>query len=301
MSSLCERIKKMKKELEVILLKKKEGTFTNQDMLDFIKSNNLNFKNDVNIAQQNVCLNLASSFSQQFAGVKDSCIRKIENICNSTYNNQIDYDNCYQKLMPKLQNITQANESEIIQNCEITSLLNSDLTKANEDLALTLNMILGKFEPDCAKLTELNIKADVEKFTKELNLCINLAISNQKNVIEGCYMNNIDQSNFSKIYQNCIIKNNNGPMQETVNIQQNETNTIPTSLKIKPMEPATPSAQTKVTTQIQPIKTPTSTLEPSSESKESTILGIQPLWISIGGGILFLCCITCLFLIIRRK
>ena len=293
--SLCDRIKKMKSELQVILKKKSDGTFTNQDMLDFIARNNLNFKNETNISQQNVCLNLANSFSTAYAGIKDGCVSKIQDICNSTYNNPVDYDNCYESLMPTLENINQANQSEIVQNCEITSLLDSELTKNNEELALTLNMILGNYEPKCDSLTSLQILGDSSKFVKELNLCINQAISSQKNVVEGCYMNNVNQNNFSKIMQNCTIKNDRGggtpaPSKQTTVISAYPTpetsyvttqNSTPTPI---PTISSTPKPST--------ASTPPTTTAPDSSSNAKSIS--IPLW----GWLIGIVCVILILLLL---
>ena len=309
-TSLCQRISKMRSELEVILNKKKAGTFTNQDMLKFIKDNNLNFKNEVNINQQNVCLNLASAFSQQYAGIKDSCVKKVEDICNRSFDNPIDYDNCYERLMPKLEDIKQVNQSEIVQNCEITSLLNSDLTKDNEELALTLNMMLGKFEPDCSKITQLDLKGDVQKFTKELNICINQAISNQRSVLEGCYMNNVNQSNFSNIMQSCTIKNEKGvstiPEQKKIEISSspssptsNQTTPATSSQTTSPTSSQTTSPTSSQSTptsfsQSTPAPTPSQATSPTSSSNTNFTL----YWIIFGAVLIFILS-SCSFSLMR--
>ena len=265
-NNVCQQIQNMQADLKNLLSQNSDGSINNNDMVNFYAKYNIAHTGSVIQAQQNKCINLASSVSKQVINIKNECITTIKNMCSRTAKNENEYDKCYNMFSPALTNITQTNISNIAMNCNIQSLAKTTEAKENKKLALVLQMQLAKYELNCSTITDVNLIQNTEKFINELNQCINIASVSQSSILEGCYINDVVQTNLSKIIQECIIKSESSDTVASSNTDNNIPLTTPSNLK----------STTPVSSSTTPV--PSST---TSSFDIKDILNNQPLLIGI--------------------
>jgi hypothetical protein len=213
----CKKIEMMRKDLKPIIDKK---PIDQTELNNFFKKYNIEVSNTFNTKVINNCGGVTAQIGINQVTIDPECVKIVKETCAKRYTNQADIDNCYKKYRPKIFNVTQTNESQIQSNCAITTILEDDVAKKNEEFAATLNLLLADTKLDCELL---NLSNNNNSFVNVFNTCVNDNLIDQRNIINACYLNNAVQENLATITSSCIMKAANIPIESQPDLQESGT------------------------------------------------------------------------------
>jgi len=193
MSGLCDSINEMTLELDSILKNKPPDK---NKLLEFYKKYNINYDNS-KIDEINNCVAANSQVAYNIVD-QTECSDAVKKMCTSFYKTDDKIIECRKKYAPVSTNVIQSNKSVINDSCIIKSIITDENTKKNDKYNIALNLSLNNTKLDC---TIYNSEDKIKAF----NNCITNNMSIQSNIINSCYVNNINLSNDNTISSECII------------------------------------------------------------------------------------------------
>lgn len=238
----CNKIASMVKELSPIV----EQTPMDQEKFNEFMTKYKLGKIESKINNIGFCMNNAVNIGDNTITVPRECVTTIEKACRAEVERDGgNYQECYKKYRPSIRNVTQTNIVNVEQTCNIRSLLSDAAVQKNEQLALTLKLLLGNANISCEKgvnnsLSFLN--RDLNSIGV-LNSCLNESYLIQSNKLDACYSTGVFQKNIANIIQNCSI--NSDVINESIISEQNQ-NPEQEQEQEQPSSPSSPSSSQKI-------------------------------------------------------
>jgi hypothetical protein len=295
----CERLKNIQTELLALV---NNPNANNEDYKAFYAKYNIPYTNDVEKKIIDSCATIIAQFAENTMEIPQECIDSTKKLCLAIDPNGQGswyYDECFKKYGPYLISNFQLNDSTIISNCKINTILGDPALANDKTLGIVVAMIMGDRLITCdpSSTNDFTDTFGSDEKIKAFNDCLNSSLVNQKNYISGCRLQNKIQKNISDNIDTCII---NTTLSQTPSpTTQSPTTRSPTTRSPTTRSPTTRSPTTRSPTTTQKIITnkPMTTL-PSVTTPLNIQNNSQVLYIVIG---IVVCIIGIVFYIKYKK
>jgi hypothetical protein len=211
----CEKLKIMQTELKKLI---KNKNTTNKEYEAFYDKYGIPYKNKVEAEIKNSCGDNSALGGVNTIKILPECVKNAEELCMAIHNvprevvdgnpNLIPwyFRDCYEKYGPYANFNEQSNLSSVNSDCTVNTVLNDLELNNNKEMAIVVAMILAEQEIKCNpnESSDYFYNFGTTENISSINRCLNTALSEQRNYLDGCRFSNRRQENISQIVNNCI-------------------------------------------------------------------------------------------------